>query len=407
MKEAEDIGMSEAKKVIKQILSIYLTTSGIFLIIFFGIWYDKLYEELINSKIIPLKESHRNIVISVLNSRFTPIEESAKNIAKVSNLKFMIFDKNKIYFSNLNNIKDASIFKNAQIYKDYVFLKSPMNSQDYFIGNFKSSQDNQNEDFGLSVLIQGDYVYKQLMMIRLKVFLSAFGAFLILAIISYFLVKISLKPLENKINTLNNFIKDSTHEINTPLSVILMSIEQLSKKEELKNSKQFLRIKLAAKTLSNLYSDLVFFNFSHTISEEKEKIFLMNLILERLEYFKLFFQQKNIDVQTKMDNSSIFANKHRISKMIDNLISNAIKYNKKEGYIKISLKDNTLIIEDQGCGIDEKNLKDIFQRYSRFNKDQGGFGIGLSLVSQICKEYNINISCSSKINQGSKFTLTW
>ena len=411
MKEVEDIDMSEAKKVIKQILFIYLTTTGVFLGFFFNIWYEKLYEELINSKIISLKEKHRNIVISISNARFTPIKESAENIAKISNLHFMIFDKSKIYFSNLEvNITKTTKIKNIQIYDDYVILKSNMNLNDYFINSFENQENQENQEnkkSGLYVLIQGDYVYEELFLIRIKVLFSAFFAFLLLALISYFLVKISLKPLENKIKVLNRFIKDSTHEINTPLSVILMSVEQLKKKDILADNKQFSRITLAAKTLSNLYSDLVFFNFSHTISQDKEKINIKDLVIERLEYFKPFIKQKDIKVQINLENSFIIANKYRISKMIDNLLSNAIKYNKKEGFINIILKENFFSIEDEGCGIEEKNLKDIFQEYTRFNKDQGGFGIGLSLVNQICKEYNIKISCTSKINQGSKFTLKW
>ncbi|EAJ7298426.1 sensor histidine kinase, partial [Campylobacter jejuni] len=71
-----------AKKVIRQILLIYLTTTGIFLTIFFALWYQKLYEELVVLKGATLRENHRNIVISILNSRFTPIDISAKNIAQ-------------------------------------------------------------------------------------------------------------------------------------------------------------------------------------------------------------------------------------------------------------------------------------------------------------------------------------
>ena len=71
-----------AKKVVRQILLIYLTTTSIFLAIFFTLWYQKLYEELIVLKGASLRESHRNIVINILNSRFTPVDISAKNIAQ-------------------------------------------------------------------------------------------------------------------------------------------------------------------------------------------------------------------------------------------------------------------------------------------------------------------------------------
>lgn len=82
--------------------------------------------------------------------------------------------------------------------------------------------------------------------------------------------------------------------------------------------------------------------------------------------------------------------------MIDNLISNAIKYNKKGGVISIILKANFLSIADTGCGISKSNLNHIFERYTRFNKDQGGFGIGLSLVK---KKYAMIMVLKSLANQ--------
>ncbi|SUW97375.1 two-component sensor histidine kinase [Campylobacter jejuni subsp. doylei] len=91
--------------------------------------------------------------------------------------------------------------------------------------------------------------------------------------------------------------------------------------------------------------------------------------------------------------------------MIDNLISNAIKYNKKGGVIYIISKVIFLGVADTGCGISKSNLNHIFDRYTRFNTDQGGFGIGLSLVKKVCDDNGIKITCKSVENQGSIFEL--
>lgn len=395
-----------AKKVIWQILLIYLTTTGVFLTIFFSIWYEKLYEDLILIKGENLREIRRTIVVNIANNRFVPLEENAANIAKSARVQFAIFDKERAFFNNLDlNYTQAKIrLKGRGVSEGRVFFMAPMSLSEYYLGQTKGHVEN---DEGLKILIQGEDVSRDLLLIKLKVLSFALLAFGILALIAYILVKISLKPMEEKIETLNRFIKDSTHEINTPLSVILMSIEQLER-QNLEQSAKFLRIKLAAKTLHQIYSDLVFYNFSHTLSNEKESFDLSVLIKERVEYFRLFFEQKKLCLKLDLNTHSLFfANKNQISKLIDNLLSNAIKYNKKGGEIAIILKENSLVIKDSGCGISKENLAHIFERYARFNEDQGGFGIGLSLVKKICEENDILISCESKEDEGSAFRLEW
>ncbi|EAJ7107254.1 HAMP domain-containing histidine kinase [Campylobacter upsaliensis] len=395
-----------AKKVIWQILLIYLTTTGVFLTIFFSIWYEKLYEDLILIKGENLREIRRTIVVNITNNRFVPLEENAANIAKSARVQFAIFDKEKVFFDNLDlNYTQAKIrLKGRGVSEGRVFFMAPMSLSEYYLGQTKERVEN---DEGLKILIQGEDVSRDLLLIKLKVLSFALFAFGILGLIAYILVKISLKPMEEKIETLNRFIKDSTHEINTPLSVILMSIEQLER-QNLEQSAKFLRIKLAAKTLHQIYSDLVFYNFSHTLSNEKESFDLGVLIKERVEYFRLFFEQKKLCLKLDLNTHSLFfANKNQISKLIDNLLSNAIKYNKKGGEIAIVLKENSLVIKDSGCGISKENLMHIFERYARFNEDQGGFGIGLSLVKKICEENGILINCESKEGEGSAFRLEW
>ena len=387
-----------SKWVIRWILLIYLSTTSIFLGSLFAIWYNKSYSDLKNQKTINLKDSARNIILSIINNRFSPLKVSAESIAQSSLIKFAIFGNDEIIFSNLSfDIKNFNSNKKRGIYKNKAFLIAPLKSSSFYIG-----KKHDESKASLYVMIEGEDLSKELLYIRMKIAIYALGSLLILAFIAYFLVKIALKPLENKIKELNNFIKDSTHEINTPLSIILMSIERLEDKIQ---NKALNRMKIAAKTLSHVYSDLVFVSLP---SEEKIKnLDIKNLIKERLEYFKLFIEQKNIKINLNLDQSYIKADKNAIIKIFDNIFNNAIKYNKINGFIDINLYNNTLIIKDSGCGINEENIKKIFNRYARFNTAQGGFGIGLNLVQKLCKKYNIKITCESKINIGSTFTLEW
>ncbi|MCV3383685.1 HAMP domain-containing histidine kinase [Campylobacter sp. IFREMER_LSEM_CL292] len=405
--------MHEAKRVAWQILSLYLVSIGSILIVLFGIWYAKLIEDLISEYSIKLRQEHRFVILQMEKSRFEPIEKSAKKIAQISNIKFAIFDRTKVYFSNLDLPAQTTFFKlnNANIYNNNTLIYvADINLNSLLLA------DNQNQSAleilgdvnRLRVLIQGDDISKELGFIRFKVALAMVLSLIFVSLVGYLILKFALKPLEARIRFLNNFIKDTTHEINTPISAILMSVESLERKKNFEEIKALKRVKIAALTLSHLYSDLTFLNFSQAYEAKKDWIFLKNLIKERMEYFKIFLEQKNIDLELVLeDNGKIYANKEQFFKMFDNLINNAIKYNIKNGHIKITLLEQKLIIADSGCGIAKENLANIFERYSRFNENQGGFGIGLSLVDKICKEHNIKIKVESELKKGTKFILIW
>ncbi|MCR8709004.1 sensor histidine kinase [Campylobacter sp. RM5063] len=405
--------MHEAKRVAWQILSLYLVSVGSILVVLFGIWYAKLIEDLISEYSIKLRQEHRFVILQMEKSRFEPIEKSAKKIAQISNIKFAIFDRTKVYFSNLDLPAQTTFFKsnNANIYNNNTLIYvADINLNSLLLA------DNQNQSAleilgdvnRLRVLIQGDDISKELGFIRFKVALAMVFSLIFVSLVGYLILKFALKPLEARIRFLNNFIKDTTHEINTPISAILMSVESLERKKNFEEIKALKRVKIAALTLSHLYSDLTFLNFSQAYEAKKDWIFLKNLIKERMEYFKIFLEQKNIDLELSLENDGkIYANKEQFFKMFDNLVNNAIKYNIKNGHIKIALLEQKLIIADSGCGIAKENLANIFERYSRFNENQGGFGIGLSLVDKICKEHNIKIKVESELKKGTKFILTW
>ena len=77
------------------------------------------------------------------------------------------------------------------------------------------------------------------------------------------------------------------------------------------------------------------------------------------------------------------------------------------GKIKITLKDATLTIEDDGIGIEKHKIKEIFNRFYRATSVTGGFGIGLSIVSSICQTYKIHIDVDSKVDEGTTFKLNF
>jgi two-component system OmpR family sensor kinase len=108
-----------------------------------------------------------------------------------------------------------------------------------------------------------------------------------------------------------------------------------------------------------------------------------------------------------LEEATITMDKRKFTRVIDNLISNAIKYNKRSGTVGIQLREGMLAIWDTGIGIDERKIPFMFDRYMRFNNSEGGFGVGLSIVKKILDEYDISIEVESKEGEGTRMVLKW
>ena len=244
---------------------------------------------------------------------------------------------------------------------------------------------------------------------KTKVLFYGVVLFFILLVAGYFLLKLLLKPMRESLYLLDRFIKDTTHELNTPVSAILMNIETIPREAlDEKSAKKIERIDIAARTISNIYNDLTYVALKNQVPSKNENVNLTKLLTERAEFFKVIARQKKIDCQLRLSHDVfIMIDKKKIARVIDNLISNAIKYNKKGGFIKITLRKDYFMIEDSGIGMKKKEIVEIFERYSRFNKSEGGFGIGLNIVAAIAREYNLKIDVDSKIGIGTKVKISW
>ena len=232
---------------------------------------------------------------------------------------------------------------------------------------------------------------------------------LFLVFTSFALVKVLIRPLSNNLMLLDRFIKDATHELNTPLSAILNNIEMIDPNSlDEKNLKKINRIKIGAITISNIYKDLSFLLLNNKIESNNQNLDISSILHQRLEYFKILTKSKNLKFTIDIDDGVLlFIDNQKIQRLFDNLISNSIKYSHPNTDIKITLKQHLFTIEDSGIGMSEDEIKDIFIRYKRFSSSVGGFGIGYNIIHTIIKEYNIDISIESKKNIGTKVSLRW
>lgn len=245
--------------------------------------------------------------------------------------------------------------------------------------------------------------------IKYKILFWFLFSFILLLFVGYFIAKLFLKPMRESIQMLDRFIKDTTHELNTPIAAILSNIQMINKDNiDEKLAKKINRIEIGAKTISNIYEDLTFVSLNNQIISNNEKLNFSQILNQRVDFFKSIANSKQIEfILDIKENVFIVCDIKKLSKLIDNILSNAIKYNKFQGFIKVTLKDKILIIEDSGKGMSKDNLSNLFTRYKRFDKSVGGFGIGLNIVSLIAKEYDLKIDVISKIDVGTRIKIRW
>jgi len=245
---------------------------------------------------------------------------------------------------------------------------------------------------------------------QIKKEIITYGVLLLLLFIlfGFYLSKLFLQPMRESILLLDRFIKDTTHELNTPLLAIVANIEMMDTKVMTpKNIKKLNRINIAAKMVSTLYKDLTYLTLEQERENEDEVIDVKALIDDRVEYFSVLMDSKHVTTSLALEEATIVMDRRKLTRVIDNLISNAIKYNQREGRLGIKLSQGVLSILDSGVGLDAKNIAYMFDRYSRFNHTQGGFGVGLSIVKAITDEYGITIKVKSEKSKGTEVILTW
>ncbi len=256
------------------------------------------------------------------------------------------------------------------------------------------------------IVIKDHKVYQEIKTLKQNVIMYALLIILIIAIIGYFLSKLFLKPIANEREKLDNFIKNTTHELNTPITALLMSISSI---KDSSNIKAIKRVKISANRISHIYSDLCYL-MKKDINEQqpKENINLKDIINEQILLFDGYAKSKQIDFNTNINNFDYYIDRESIKRVVSNIISNALKYSKPNNKIDIQLNNNILTIKDYGIGIKTNEIQNITNRYYRSsNQSEGGFGIGLDIVNGICKSNNITLEIESQFSQWTKLTLTF
>ena len=196
------------------------------------------------------------------------------------------------------------------------------------------------------------------------------------------------------------FLRYAIHEMNTPLAVIMANIElyelELGKHSTLSN------IEAATKNIYNIYSDLSYLTKKDKIDYPKSNIVLLEFIQSRVAFFNIVADQSQVtlEIHNQCSLASIDINETQLQRIVDNNITNAIKYTKEHEVIHLLVfeEEEYCVFEIASSSSLIKDTKKVFEAYYREESRQEGLGLGLNLVKKICDKEGIKIELDSKDN---------
>ena len=224
-----------------------------------------------------------------------------------------------------------------------------------------------------------------------------------------------LETLENSSKRERQFSSDVSHELRTPISVIMAESEYGTKyTDSIEDAKEsFDVIKRQSKRMTSMINQILELSrLDSRLEIPKEEILLSDKIKHTLEDYKILFDNKNIKLSINIEeNIIVLANEALIMRMIDNLLSNALKYAETE--VKVYLeKRNRIIFEvtDDGIGINDTEKKHIWDRFykvdkSRTTTEDNSSGLGLSITKKIVELHDGKIAVLDNKPKGTKFVV--
>lgn len=235
----------------------------------------------------------------------------------------------------------------------------------------------------------------------------------------YFLAGRTLKPIKDMVDEQNRFIADASHEFRTPLTALKTNVEVTlrDKKFNVQEAKRVLEESLGdinqLQSLSDALLRLAQYQ-SPNGNQQFKKLSLTELLDESIKKVSQFAKQKNITLDIAVDEKHIEGDDRSLSEMLVIILDNAIKYSPHDSIVTISTKktDSQVILQinDQGIGIEEKDIPHIFDRFYRADKsrtksDMPGYGLGLSIAKQIVESHHGSIEVKSKLKKGTTFII--
>lgn len=213
------------------------------------------------------------------------------------------------------------------------------------------------------------------------------------------------------------FIADASHELRTPLTAVKSYAEAVIEDENMPEDtrKQFLSVIKNESERMTLITEklLTLAKLDNNAVSEKENADVAEIVKSVILSVRSRADLKNIDFDVAVEKFEVFINKNELFEMIENLITNAIKYTRENDIISVKSEKNgenyIVKVIDHGEGISKENTEKIFDRFYRVDKARSrknfSFGLGLPIVKELTEKNNIEIKVESELGKGSTFML--
>lgn len=257
-----------------------------------------------------------------------------------------------------------------------------------------------------------------------KLLLVLFVGFLIFLMISMYLAKITVRPVEKAWNRQKQFIADASHELKTPLTVILTNLDIIEAHKEdtiLAQQKWIVNTKKEADRMKQLLEDLLFLAKSDASSMPviKQEIDLSYVVLGTTLLFESIAYESQIQLEEEIEEDIfIMGDEKQLKQLVAILLDNACKYS-RNGRVDVTLKriqEKILLevkneIKYEEDLILKEDIEHIFERFYRVDKSrarkEGGYGLGLSIALTIVENHHGKIKVKSSMEEGTVFSISF
>ena len=327
---------------------------------------------------------------------------------ELDNMMIMDYDVYSVILNNneieriINHSKNTSNFDIDNIAKKIVTKNKGLK-----IGNLYTNRYSYNYAKDTIVIINTKKINSRLLLTLVISISLLLGFEIIIYYISKKLTKRITKPAQESFDKQRDFIADASHELKTPLAVIMASSDEL--KSDKKNIKYIENIKYESERMNNLIKSLLDLSkLENGVSINNYKDENISKIIEKTSsVFDSIAYEQRVSIETNIEKDIIFkCSKDEIERLISILIDNAIKHSYKDSVIKVNLyKDkNSIIIEviNTGNPINPGDEEKIFERFYRAdksrNREANRYGLGLAIAKNIVNNHRGNIKAFSKDN---------